>query len=400
MPIQSIMKTRIIAIAVAAVATTGCFARRADVNAPELRVRRGPFVRGMLLTGELDAPRGAIIVVPPLPQWNTTVKWLAPDGADVKAGERIVELDNTQFTTEIDSKRQAVAQAQQELQQKEAEWHADLLQKQLDLDKRRSELDKAELDAAVPREILPSREYETRQMKLRRAIVQSVKAGDVLQSQRKGVAADRANLLLKLDRAQRELAKAGDAIRALILTTPREGIVVVRDLPWENRKVQAGDGVFVGLPLVLIPDLSSLQVTAFLSDVDDGRITPGMPAVVTLDAYPSVRLGARIDRISAVAQEVNRNSLRRLFRVAVKLDHLDYATMRPGLSARVEVRADSRRDALLAPRAALDLLGDPPHARLGDGRRVPIRIGPCNTRDCVVLGGLKEGDRLTTGAGG
>jgi len=362
------------------------------------RVHRGTFVHNIVLTGQLDAARGNLIAVPPLPTWQTSIKWLAVDGSEVKAGERVVELDNSAFITDLDSKRQAVIQATQELQQKEAEWAADLQQKQLEFDKKESELAKAKLEAAVPQEILSSREFEDRQMKLKRAGVEHDKARDIVRSQKRSIAADRDNLLLKLQRANRAVETMQKAIDALVLRAPRDGIVVVRDLPWEGRKLQSGDGVWIGFPLALIPELASLQVIASLPDVDDGRIAIGMPARVTLDGYPSVEFAGTVSDIAAVAQEDNRNSLRRSFRVVVKLDQIDPARMRPGLSARVVIRSEAQRDALLVSRAALDFDGTSPRVRLAGGRLVPVKVGACNAQECVVLEGLQEGQRIATEA--
>ncbi len=102
----------------------------------------------------------------------------------------------------------------------------------------------------------------------------------------------------------------------------------------------------------------------------------------------------KVTDISAVAQEDNRNSLRRSFRVVVRLDQIDPARMRPGLSARVVVRREARRDALLVPRSALDFDGSSPRVRLAAGRSTAVKIGPCNAQECVVVDGLTEGQRL------
>src|SRR2546423_5035703 len=143
----------------------GCFPGY-DSGAPapeDLRVRRGAFRGDVVLTGELRAGRGDDLVVPRLPQWQTSIKWMTIDGAQVKQGERVVELDNSVFATNLDAKRQAVAQAQQELQQKDAEWYADTLQKRIDAEKKRAEYDKAKLDAAVPKDVLSARDFHDRQ---------------------------------------------------------------------------------------------------------------------------------------------------------------------------------------------------------------------------------------------
>ncbi|HYM62463.1 MAG TPA: HlyD family efflux transporter periplasmic adaptor subunit [Thermoanaerobaculia bacterium] len=365
-----------------------------------LQVSRGAFRSEQVLTGELEAARGESITVPPLPSWQTSIKWIATDGAEVKKGERVVELDNGAFASDLDTKRERVTQTKQELQQKESEWAADLLGKLLDLESKRVDAQKAQVEAAVPREIVSARDFEDRQTKLRRADVELAKARDVLASQRESIRADRSNLLINLEKARRELAQSETAIQALNLHAPRDGIVVVRDIPWEGRKLETGDAVWVGFPLVLIPEPDSLQVAAALADVDDRKIAAGMPATVVLDAYPNLRFSARIASISAIAQESARGALRRAFKVVVAFDRLDPSRMRPGLSARVTVLRESRDGVLLAPRAALNLSGAQPEAALAGGRRVKVTLGPCNPQQCVVLGGLRENDRLESVAPG
>lgn len=379
------MKRSAFGLASVALIATGCFSGyRETPPQRENRVHRGNFVSEITLTGELEAAHGEAITVPKLPSWQTSIKWVADDGADVKKGDRVVELDNTQFTSGLDAKRQAVAQAEQELQQKDAEGDADMLQKRLDVETKQADYEKTKLDAAVPKEILSAREYEDRQIKYTRATVELAKAKSVLRSQITASRSDRANLILNFEKSRRELETAETAINALILRSPRDGIVVLRDHPWEGRKIKEGDPVFVGLLLALLPDLSSTQVTASLADVDDRKIAVGMPATVVLDAYPSMTFPGRVGAISAVAQEntTNRQSLRRSFRVTIKLDRLDAVRMRPGLSARVTIRRATRANVLLAPRGATALA------------RSDVKLGECNDFDCVVLGGLKEGDRI------
>src|SRR5206468_11603436 len=131
---------------------------------------------------------------------------------------------------------------------------ADLLQKKLDVETKQADFEKAKLDAAVPKEIVSAREYEDRQIKLKRTTVELAKARDVLRSQLTATRSDRANLVLNLEKARRELQIAENAIEALTLRAPRDGIVVLKDHPWEGRKIKEGDPVFVGLTLALIPD--------------------------------------------------------------------------------------------------------------------------------------------------
>ena len=389
------MKRADLCALIASAFLAGCFSGNADTPAPgELRVRKGELASDLILSGELEAARGESLNVPPLPSWQTAIKWIAEDGSTVKAGEPAVELDNTSLTADLESKRQTLTQALQELQQNEAQWSADLEQKQLEAEKAKSEMEKAKLDVVIPRELLSSKAYEEKQTTLRRTTVAWEKAVDVLASRRTAVAAERRNLELRIEKAQRDISTAERAIEELVLRAPRDGIIVIRDIPWEGRKMQTGDTVFVGMALAMLPDLDTLRVKAALADVDDGKIAVGMPVTITLDAFPQVPYAGKIVGISAVAQESRRQSLRRQFEVQIALDKLDSERMRPGLSARVIVNRGRNAQSLLAPRAAIDFSGAKPLAHLAGGETKEVKLGPCNAQDCVVLDGLKAGDKL------
>jgi len=365
-----------------------------DVSARQLVTRRGDLVERMVLTGELDAGSGAAITVPALPQWQSAIKWIAADGTEVAEGEKVVELDNSSFSTDLEEKRRAVEQALQQLNQKKAETVADGSQKELELERKKTEFDKARIDASVPDSIVSRRELEDRQLRLRKAEMELMKARDVVSSAKRASAADRANLVLNLYKARREIAIATQAMDSLALKAPRRGIFVVGEHPWEGRKILSGDSVWVGFPLARIPEMSTLQVIAALADVDDGRISSGTPVRIVLDAYPDKTYAGQITDITPVAQEPARQSLRRSFRVKITLNQIDLQRMRPGLSAKVTVERPARRGVVLAPRASLDLSGAQAQLIDADGERIKVRVGACNAQECEILDGAGPDLRL------
>ena len=40
-------------------------------------VRRAPYANDVTLSGELEAARGEFLTVPALPNWQTSIKWIA-----------------------------------------------------------------------------------------------------------------------------------------------------------------------------------------------------------------------------------------------------------------------------------------------------------------------------------
>jgi hypothetical protein len=63
---------------------------------------------------------------------------------------------------------------------------------------------------------------------------------------------------------------------------------------------------------------------------------------------------------------------------------------------RVEVLGLEIKDALLAPRSALDLSGPRPRVLLAGGGAAEVRLGACTADECVIESGPRAGTRLRT----
>jgi hypothetical protein len=157
-----------------------------------------------------------------------------------------------------------------------------------------------------------------------------------------------------------------------------------------GRKFDVGDSVWVGIEIGSMPRLDQMRVHATLSDVDDGRISVGMPVRCTLDAHPDLEVPGQITEVTTVAREPHGQSRRRVFDVTVSLARSIPDTMLPGMSVRIEVALEETKDALLVPRAALDLSGETPRARLAGGRWKEISIGPCSAHPSSRISGTSR----------
>jgi multidrug resistance efflux pump len=390
-----------IAGAILAVGMLGCGGTRADRSvergAPgsiEPRVRRGDFVGQFLLTGELKAVRSDAIVIPRNPTWRTQIRWIETDGARVSEGDRVVELDNSALVGDLEDKELAELAALNALEQKIGELDALEADKQFKLEQARVELEKAEIEAAIPEELRSRREHQEKQLALERARAARDKARRDLESFRQTMDAELEILRIALEKARRDVAAGRRALNTMTLRAPRDGILVIEENRREDRKFQVGDSAWVGLTIARLPDLSEMQVEASLSDVDDGRIGDGDRAVCIMDAYPDLLFDGIVAEIAPVAQETSWRSLRRAFRVLVDLDRTDEERMRPGMSVKVEIETARIEGVLIAPRAGLDLDVDPPRARLAGGSDVEVTLGPCDAFECVVEEGLSEGAEL------
>ncbi len=348
------------------------------------------------MTGALEAVESAEIKVPRTREHRLQIQRLAADGAMVRRGETVLEFDNSSFTANLDQQRSAVQRSRRVLLQNRAQGDARLREAEATVERTRIALAKAEIDSSVPESVRSRYEHRTMQLAATKARADHEKALADLKSTTTSVEADILVAEEQHRKAERELTVAEEAVAAVVLTAPRDGIIVIEEHPWEDRKYQVGDTLFPGWTVLGIPDLDRLRVRASLSDVDDGGLEPGMVARCTPDIEPDLELVGRISEITPIAREQRVFSERRGFDVTIEIEsELGEVLLVPGMSVRVEVEKRSP-ETLLIPRAAVDLGSDGPRALGGDGGYSTIEIGPCSAQDCILVAGLIEGSPLAS----
>jgi multidrug efflux pump subunit AcrA (membrane-fusion protein) len=319
------------------------------------KVSRGEVVDRELITGELRSANSISLTVPRTETFQQTIRWLAEDGAMVKAGDKVVEFDNSAVTAQLAEKHLLVLEAAMTLRATQDLLAIEAAAKKTELDQRKIALDKAAVRAAVPAELLAGRESQERQLAKKRAEVAVAKAEHELESARKQAALELRIKQIDHDKAKRAIEAAEKTITDLVLHAPRDGLIVIEDHPWGlGRKIRVGDTVHPGATVASVPDLSQpMVVHAELSDVDDGRVAVGMSGTCTLDAYPGDAVPCTVKDMTPVARSKGESSLRRTFAVVLQLATTDAARMRPGMSVKVELPARRLASAIVVPRGVI-----------------------------------------------
>jgi multidrug resistance efflux pump len=391
-------------LAVLAAAQIGC-ASRSTASEEEaagagrtaaLRVERGDVQRRLLLSGEIVAEEAAVAVAPMVRIWPLQVRWIAEDGAQVAAGERVIEFENSQLASRLQDQRSRILEERSKLDETEARTAADESTALLELERKRAALRKAEIRAAVPEGILAAKELADRKKELAAATLDLAAAQTAYDARRKGGGATVDDARRSLADADRELATTEESLERLVVRSPRGGILMVGQFWQEPRPIREGDPVWPGMTVARIPDLSSLVVRARLYDVDDGLVVAGTKVQAFLDAFPGRPFAGTIRAVERIAQPVATGSLRRAFQVVVDLGNADRRELRPGMSARVEVPLPLA-GVVSVPRRALGWRGGAPYVVLADGTRRDVRLGACSTSRCALLDGPAAGTLLRAG---
>jgi HlyD family secretion protein len=146
-------------------------------------------------------------------------------------------------------------------------------------------------------------------------------------------------------------------------------------------------------PVLEILDTTSIYVSAPLDEADVAKVTAGLPARVTLDAYPRRSFSGKVTRVAPFVLDVKEQN--RTFEVEVSLDDASFAgSLKPGLSADVTVVLRAKESVLRIPGYAL-LEGDYVLLlRSGRLERAAVKTGFRNWDFVEITSGLSEGDSV------
>lgn len=152
-------------------------------------------------------------------------------------------------------------------------------------------------------------------------------------------------------------------------------------------------------PAVDLIDGSCLYVSAPIDEVDAPAIRPGLPARITLDAFPNRKFPGRVRRIAPYVLDLEKQA--RTVEVEVEFAQPEAeAALLPGYSADVEVILEARPEALRIPSEAV-LEGGRVLVLDEDGilRERRITPGLRNWTYTEVLEGLVEGEPVVVSVG-
>jgi HlyD family secretion protein len=275
-------------------------------------VTRGPLVASVAATGTVNPVNSVTVgtyVSGPIQEiyadFNTAVT----------AGQKIAKIDPRTFVGKVDSARAALADAQARVQRAEADLRLKRLQLQ-------------------------------RSDALSRTRVLSVNELDVARAAADQAEADSKLAQAEVDKARAALREAEVNLGYTDIVSPIDGIVV-------SRNVDVGQTVAASFQtptlFVVAKDLARMQVNAFVSEADIGRVHEGQEATFSVDAHPGRSFPAKVRQV--------RNSPTTLqnvvtYDVVLDVDNTD-RSLKPGMTANVRIVTGGVDDALLVPQAAL-----------------------------------------------
>lgn len=398
---RAVLAVAVIA-AIAALVSGARYVRAAGVSVPSMVLQTGTFVNTLEVRGEIR-PLRSIVLTAPSSGSDLQIVNLVRNGANVAAGDVVVEFDTTPQQRTLEQRRSEWQQAQSEVAKAESEARRRVQAAEATLGELESTAARARLD--LGRVDLASK-VEGDKFKLAVADAEEkVRAQkQKLEGEHAATAADVAIVRQKRDKAAFDVADAERIIAALSMKSPAPGQISLmpnyrnsgpgtRSAPEFKR----GDRAWFGAPIAELPDLTAIRMNCRVDEADRARVPPEARVRVRVDAISDREFPGAISQISIVAKpDFTTFPPTRNFDVSIALDESDNR-IRSGMSATAMIELDQLKDVIVVPDTAVFTRDGVAVAYVIDGRAVtprPVTIARRSRDRVAITGGVRAGERI------
>ncbi len=363
----------------------------------EFTVTKGKLVKTLTFSGELRAIDNVTVSVPRTRRApNPMITYLASEGSFVEPGDILVEFDSSELETRRLDLEQRREDARTEIALKEAELETQRQDLLLTLENARKTLNVAKLYVDIEPELIPRADAEKYEFDLKNSTIEFEKALEKLATLAKTRASEMEVVNLEFNRTDIWLQRAVSEINKMTVRAPMSGMVIYAENMARGGKVQVGDALWHGTPVMQLPNMDRLRVETYVYDSDFPLLNGGESAEVVLDAAPDRLFTGRVATMPEIAKSRTFRSQLKAFRVDVLLDAVDLEVMKPGMTARVRIPTVAG-EGFVVPRAAvvLDSMGQSRVLKAGEMPAwVNVTLIDANETHVLVQGELTEGEKL------
>ena len=187
-----------------------------------------------------------------------------------------------------------------------------------------------------------------------------------------------------------------DAMNNYTITAPISGTIIEKD-------AKVGDAVKAGDTLCIVYDLSYLEMSINVDELQISSISVGQQVQITADAVPDKTYVGTVTRVSMKGKSDGGTTT---YPVTIRIDDTD--GLRPGMNANAEIVVAEAKNALVVPNAAVVrgsyvlVTKDSPSAANADTAMeapegfvyVPVKTGVSNDDYTQIVSGIQEGDTI------
>lgn len=365
-----------------------------DRAIPTATVTAGPFDVVLAVPGELEAVNSVTISAPDLGR-TIKITSIAEEGSRVSEGDVVVEYDRNELLDDLEQAEGKLEVARTKIAQKKTQLDVRMADLENNVVKAELALERAEMRVSDS-ETVPLVDRQSARIDVREAQLSLDSSRATLEQERLKAQAELQLLELEVRQEELKVQRSRERLEKATATAPADGLVILPEI-WKGGsmgRVQAGDTVWRGSTIMLLPDLSSMQIESWVHEVDAGKVEVGQPVRVVIDAHPEPAWEAEISKVADLAVKRDGDDVVKHVKVEAAMDETA-DTMKPGMTVRAEVLVDHLDEALSIPQEAVFVQGERTYVyrkAFAGFDDVDVELGIRNDTHVVVASGLEAGD--------
>ena len=251
------------------------------------------------LEGDVLSRQSYAIAPPSIQQvWEYNLVMLAAEGKQVKEGEPVAIFEANEVGTRLDTHRSSLKEKQRAMDKLKLDQAEALRAADLTVSEAKSNAEKAERKASLPRELVKRIDYD--KLVIERELFAQLAQLAVRQRDAQKRAKEQEMLGMKTEVAQlqRNIAVLEKGVQGLTVNAPRAGTVVHMS-NFNGEKFAVGSRVFMSIAIANLADPDKLYVAAKVPEAQVGLIKLGQIAKVTVPGANTV-VNAKITAMGPV----------------------------------------------------------------------------------------------------
>jgi len=320
-----------------------------------------------------------------------TVAFLVEDGIHVKKGDTVCIIED--LTRESRYEKLLADKEKEEARLAKARVDAAMEYALLDAQVKNNEvnasiaqLDSTQLAYASPIE-RSIKELELKKVAIERdKYKKKIKALSVIQK------SDIRKIELRIDRLQNNIDNAKRRLDEQIITASQDGLVVRAINYNTNLKLQVGEPVWGGMPLVIIPEMKNMKVIITAPESDYKYISVNDKVYYEFDAIPDNVASGKILKKAPMGKAIRKDSKVKFFEIESSIDSIQIMP-EPGFTVNCRVMLKQVKDTLVIPQIAIfeEDSVKVSYVKIKDGfEKRQVLTGLSSAKEAIILAGLRR----------
>lgn len=405
------------------------------------RVSRGTFDHIVLEQGELESSSNVDVICNVRSQGGgsgTPILWVVDEGAQVKKGDKLVELDDSGWKTALRDKRIVVIGAEAQVAAAEAaveqakiarqEYLEGLFETeeraiQSEMAVAEQELRKAQLalqssERLVARGLVKALQLEADEFAVannrnileaaanRLRVLQNLTRQKMLVEFNSAIDSAEAQLAAALGSLEEEQTDLRDIQKQIELCTmyaPSDGVVIHANT-YSGRGgsaetvIEPGTLIRERQTIIRLPDPRRMQVRAKVNESRITLIEPGMPAKIRIDAISNMELIGRVAKVNRYAEPGSwySSSIKEYATIIEIVDPPE--SIRTGMTAEVQIFVAQLPDVIQVPIQAIYEHGGKTYSLVKTGKNAfetrEVSLGGTNDKRATIEQGVSENETV------